>query len=103
MFSEVFQLFEKCLPHLSWVCVCNNSASTKLSIPSSDWRYDGIADKITNVAAGSGASTSIDVLAQPSTAIHPERTKGADAGLSYTYAAPSGNGAIASSGVTSFI
>jgi hypothetical protein len=76
----------------------NNSASTVLSIPASDWRYDGVADKITNVAAGSGASTSIDVLAQPSTAIHPERTKGGDAGLSYTYAAPSGNGAIASSG-----
>lgn len=76
----------------------NNSASTQLSIPASDWRYDGVADKITNVAAGSGASTSIDVLAQPSTAIHPERTKGGDAGLSYTYAAPSGNGTIASSG-----
>lgn len=79
----------------------NNSADTTIQIPGTDFgssRYDGIAGKITHVAAGSGAGTAIDVMAAPSTAIHPERTKGADAGLSYTHAAPSGNGAITSSG-----
>lgn len=79
----------------------NNSADTTLQIVGSDFGgfgYDGVADSIKHVHAGSGASTSIDVLAQPSTNIQPSRTKGADAGLSYTFAAPSGNGAIASSG-----
>jgi|TARA_R100001129_G_scaffold149155_3_gene111016 hypothetical protein len=79
----------------------NNSADTTIQIVGSDFGgfgYDGVSDSIKHVHAGSGASTSIDVLAQPSTSIHPERTKGADAGLSYTFAAPSGNGAIASSG-----
>ena len=70
----------------------NNSADTTLQIVGS------VADSIKHVHAGSGASTSIDVLAKPSTNIQPSRTKGADAGLSYTFAAPSGNGAIASSG-----
>jgi len=79
----------------------NNSASTTIQIPGTDFgssRYDGIAGRISNVAAGSGAGTVIDVMAKPSTSIHPERTKGGDAGLTYTYAAPSGNGAITSSG-----
>jgi len=79
----------------------NNSADTTIQIPGTDFgssRYDGIAGKITHVAAGSGAGTAIDVMAAPSTAIHPERTKGADAGLTYTYAAPSGDFDCASSG-----
>lgn len=54
--------------------------------------YDGIAQTNADVRLGSGVSTEINVLAKPSTNINPARTKGADAGLAFSFITPSGDG-----------
>lgn len=72
----------------------NGSADDAIQLPGSDFGgfgFDGTAEVLTTRALGSGASTEINILAKPSTAIRPERTKGADAGLEVTYASTSGS------------
>lgn len=62
----------------------NNDASTVLTIPNSEYGLEGERETIKPVidtrVYGSGVDSSFDVLAVPSTAMVPGRTKGATAG-----------------------
>tara|TARA_Y100000593_G_scaffold91930_1_gene182059 strand:- start:2867 stop:3598 length:732 start_codon:yes stop_codon:yes gene_type:complete len=73
----------------------NNTSNTTLQSRGSTYRVsDGSAAEkavTTSVQQGAYASAEIDVLAQPATGTHPERTKGAGAGTAYNLNTASGS------------
>lgn len=79
----------------------NNDASTVLTIPNSEYGLGGERETIKPVidtrVYGSGVNSSFDVLAVPSTAMVPGRTKGATAGDKTVFVNPAdGTAAVGS-------
>jgi hypothetical protein len=73
----------------------NNDSSTLLTIPGGVSTDNTINKMLVNHRVGAYSSTSFNVLAVPSSGVSPGRTKGANAGASFSYVATSGNGTVA--------
>lgn len=73
----------------------NNDSSTLLTIPGGVSTDNTINKLLVNRRGGDYASTAFNVLAVPSSGVSPGRTRGANAGTTFSYVATSGNGTVA--------
>lgn len=73
----------------------NNSTSTAVSLPTSTIRtVNAIHKTVSTRSLGADASTSFDILARPSSAMVPGRTKGAGAGAASNFINPAVAGGL---------